>query len=124
MCKYVRHSFYPDRVYNLEEEIKKVLILFYISDIIFQIIMTLIKILHSSFTWNAHSFMSMAGIHSLDPFLFLSFSPHISFVSICLLFLSLTLLSLSHIFWLVFPFLLHDVLFSFFLIQRAVCTNA
>ena len=50
MNKYVRHNFYPHRVSKLEEEIKEVVILFHISDIMFQITMALVKILHSSFT--------------------------------------------------------------------------
>lgn len=116
--KFIRHGFYPHRVYNLEEKIKEVLILFYVSDSMFHTIMSLVKVLHNSFTC-----VSMAGKHRLDLFLFLSCSFHISFMSVCL-FLSLTLFSLSHIFWLFFPFLFYDTLFSFCLMQRAVCTNA
>lgn len=63
MNKYVRYSFYHHRVSKLEEI--EVVILFYISDIMFQITMTLVKILHSSFTRHSEFIHEMARIHSL-----------------------------------------------------------
>ena len=108
---YVRHSFYPHRVSELEEEIKEVVILFYILAIAFQIIMNLVKILHSSFTRHSkfihdhgknsqpRSFSSLFFAHSFYECLFT-----ISFLRITFL---------SHIFSGSFSFL-PDVLFFFF----------
>lgn len=90
MNKYVRYSFYHHRVSKLEEEIEEVVVLFYISDIMFQITMTLFKILHSSFTRHSEFIHEMARIHSLG--LSLACSSRIAFMSVCSLFLSLKLL--------------------------------
>ena len=111
MNKYVRHNFYPHRVSKLEEEIKEVVILFYISDIMFQITMALVKILHSSFT--RHSKFTQEHGKNSQPSSFSSLFFAHSFYE-CLFTISfLKIIFLSHIFSGSFSFL-PDVLFSFF----------
>lgn len=101
MNKYVRRNFYPHRVSKLEEEIKEVVILFYISDIMF----------HSSFTRHS-KFIQEHGKNSQPSSFSSLFFAH-SFYE-CLFTISfLKIIFPSHIFSGSFSFL-PDVLFSFF----------